>query len=389
MFDGKLAAMALSREGKYICAGNFFWQNLMDSPTPGVPMRLERVMELGRYLFGNGKDPTHLPNMITVLVDSADCPIMEHKGSLKRVSPEEPCHAALFMCADDIARLQCDTNPEAQQRLMRWRQIFLSCCFCFEVATGDDAMHWRAYNLRQMVTAEYGAVRRTAWQMAYELALFKKTKEQETGQSLTKKQVTELYQSNGKTAKNSDAITENYVGTALAVYDKICCVPRLVDCLESQEATYNMQSCFGTMSNLSIIINKTDDVHMRTWAMESIVDSCRAGQLSNEEITKGVLTGTATTVSLCTLLQFKRQVMTRYLNQEFTVFGVSHEDLHKFRDVAKDHASYRQHVKPFNGDADTTWLGRCKPSSIMALRLVEARAGGMCSCSNSKTIVPR
>ena len=174
MSDSKLAAIALNREGKYICGGNFFWHNFMDSPTPGVPMRLERVMELGRFLFGNGKDPTHLPSMITVLVDSADCPIMAHKGSLKRVSPEEPCHAALFMCADDITRLQYDTNPEAQQRLMRWRQIFLSCCFCFEIATGDDAVHWRAYNLRQMVTAEYGAVRRTAWQMAYELALFKK-----------------------------------------------------------------------------------------------------------------------------------------------------------------------------------------------------------------------
>jgi hypothetical protein len=69
-------------------------------------------------------------------------------------------------------------------------------------------------------------------------------------------------------------------------------------------------------------------------------------------------------------------VMTRYLNQEFTAFGVDHEDLQKFRDVKKDHASYRRHVKPFNGDADTTWLGRCKPSSILALRLVEARTGG-------------
>jgi len=109
--------------------------------------------------------------------------------------------------------------------------------------------------------------------------------------------------------------------------------------------------------------------------MESIVDSCKSGQLNNEEITKGVLSGTATAVSLCTLLQFKRQVVLRYLNQEFTVYGVDHDDLQKFRDVTKDHSSYRHHVKPFNGDADTTWLGRCKPSSILALRLVEAVCG--------------
>jgi len=317
-----------------------------------------------------------LPNMITVLVDSPDFAIMAHKGALRRVSPEEPCHAAILVCAGDVKRAQHDRNPETDQRLHRWRQIFLSCCFCFEVATGEDASYWRAYNLRQLVTAEYTAIRRTAWQMACELALFKKTKEQETGQSLTKKQLTEVYQNKGNTTSGSDAISENFVGTALNVYDRICCAPRLVECLEFQEAAYNMQSCFGTMSNLSIIITKTDDIQMRIWVMEAMVDACRSGQLVNDEITKGMLSGTSTAVSLCTLLQFKRQVMTRYLNQEFTTFGVDHEDLQKFRDVTKDHASYRRHVKPFNGDADTTWLGRCKPSSILALRLVEARTGG-------------
>ena len=376
MFDSKLAETALRREKKYICGGNFMGHNILDSPTPGVPLRVDRIMELGKFLFGDGTDLTHLPNMITVLVDSPDFAIMAHKGALRRVSPEEPCHAAIFMCAGDVKRAQHDRNPETDQRLHRWRQIFLSCCFCFEVATGEDASYWRAYNLRQLVTAEYTAIRRTAWQMACELALFKKTKEQETGQSLTKKQLTEVYQNKGNTTSGSDAISENFVGTALNVYDRICCVPRLVECLEFQEAAYNMQSCFGTMSNLSIIITKTDDIQMRIWVMEAMVDACRSGQLVNDQITKGMLSGSSTAVSLCTLLQFKRQVMTRYLNQEFTAFGVDHEDLQKFREVTKDHASYRRHVKPFNGDADTTWLGRCKPSSILALRLVEARTGG-------------
>jgi hypothetical protein len=93
------------------------------------------------------------------------------------------------------------------------------------------------------------------------------------------------------------------------------------------------------MSNLSIIITKTDDIQMRIWVMEAMVDACRSGQLVNDEVTKGVLSGTSTAVSLCTLLQFKRQVLTRYLNREFTAFGVDHEDLQKFRDVTKDHAS--------------------------------------------------
>ena len=78
----------------------------------------------------------------------------------------------------------------------------------------------------------------------------------------------EVYQTKGSTSNGSDTISEKSVGTALNVYDRICCVPRLVECLEFQEAAYNMQSCFGTMSNLSIIITKTDDIHMRIWVME-------------------------------------------------------------------------------------------------------------------------
>jgi len=366
VFDAAQAKTALTREKKYICGGNFFWHSLLESPTPGVPLRLERVMELGKHMYGQDM-PSHMPTMIHIMLDNSEYPILNHKGALLRVSPEEHCHAAIFMCAKAIAD-KLTTN----QKLERWKQIFLSCCFCFEVADGQDAAYWRAYNLRQQTVAEYGAVRRTAWQMAHEIAGFKRMREQDAGNQLTKKQVTELYQKRGKTAKESETVTENYIATALNVYDKICSVPRLSACIEDMEAMYGLQSCFGNMSNLNTIIQKTDDLSMRTWVMEAIVEGCKAGTLTNDDITKSTLAGTHTTVSLCTLLQFKRQVMTRYLSQDLPQLCVDHGDLQMFRDVLCDHGSYRDGVKGHDGhEADTTWLGRCKPSSIQALRLLE------------------
>jgi hypothetical protein len=198
------------------------------------------------------------------------------------------------MCAHDTA----DKNTD-NQKLERWKQIFLSCCFCFEVATGgDDSAYWRAYNLRQQTVAEYGAVRRTAWQMAHEIAGFKRVQEHEVGQPLTKKQVTELYQKRGNSAKESDPVTENYVSTALNVYDKICSVPRLASCIEEMEALYGLQSCFGNMSNLNTIIFKIDDLSLRTWVMEAIADGCKSGLLANDDITKRCLAGTSNTPSV-------------------------------------------------------------------------------------------
>jgi hypothetical protein len=65
-------------------------------------------------------------------------------------------------------------------------------------------------------------------------------------------------------------------------------------------------------------------------------------------------------------------VVTRYLSQDLAQLGPEHDDLQRFREVLCDHPSYRQHVKAYDGDeADTTWLGRCKPSSILGLRLLE------------------
>ena len=64
--------------------------------------------------------------------------------------------------------------------------------------------------------------------------------------------------------------------------------------------------------------------------------------------------------------------MTRYLSQDLPQLCVDHGDLQMFRDVLCDHGSYRDGVKGHDGhEADTTWLGRCKPSSIQALRLLE------------------
>ena len=109
VFNSDGCAVALGREKRYIAAGNFWWQNLLGSPTPGVPLRKARVMDLACHMFNLNLERQagqpleylpHLKSMIVVLVDSAT-QVAQH--NLPRVSPEEIVHAVVFGCAREVS----------------------------------------------------------------------------------------------------------------------------------------------------------------------------------------------------------------------------------------------------------------------------------------------
>jgi hypothetical protein len=380
VFDPVQCKIALGRERKYICSANFWWQNLVWSPTPNVPLQTSRVLELGKHLFhiANG-DRTedvplpHLPGQITIALTSADVDVFSMKGSLKRVSPDEIVHGAVLVCADEIRRKVPDC------RLHRWRDIFLSCCFVFElIDIGMDGLYWRSYNLRQTLAATYTGCKRSAKQMAHEIFMYKKFKEAEAGGTPLKfRQLAACYQTKGRTAGESDAVTENYIRNALTVYEKICIQPALSRCIDQMELRFGLSSCLSNMTSLNTIVTRTDDYESRKWTLESIIDSVLAGFLANEEVTKAQLQGSGSIVSLCTLFQLRRRVLSRYLSVELPKIGVCSEDLEVFRPLLADHQSYRNSVRGLNPTADEaldkTWKDRCKPSSILALDLLEDR----------------
>jgi hypothetical protein len=56
-FNSGECVTALARRGAYISGFNFFWLDLLRSPTPGIPVSRQRVKEFGDWMSKEGITP--------------------------------------------------------------------------------------------------------------------------------------------------------------------------------------------------------------------------------------------------------------------------------------------------------------------------------------------
>ncbi len=164
-FSATEAETALQQKGLYRCAGNLFWQNMFNSPTPQVPLRMERVKAWKEFKFGKPPRPQHLDHMLHFAVHSPQFDVDNPCGPYHRVSPEELSHAVVLAMAESI--LQARESDE-QASLEAWLPVVLSCPTVFHLVSGESAMYGKAFDLRQEVCADNDGARRTARQWCIE-----------------------------------------------------------------------------------------------------------------------------------------------------------------------------------------------------------------------------
>ena len=162
-FDAEQCKTALSRRGTYIAGFNFFWLDLLRSPTPGIPLSRERVRELANFMFQDG--PTALKKPIGVAVSSADFPVEANRGSLLMITPEEKAHAILLKVAEDIR--------QGAKRSKQWKLVLLSVPVYIDVIVKEEQLQWEAFNARQLVFQEHWTMTRTAQQQCFEVVAVK------------------------------------------------------------------------------------------------------------------------------------------------------------------------------------------------------------------------
>ena len=372
-FDRDKCNSSLAEHGKYVAGGNFFWQDFLWTPTPNVPLEIDRVRELGRHAFESG--PTHLPWMLHLRVPRADYPVEQHRGNLERVSPEETAHATLLSCAADIAK-KCE--PTADDPLARrWRTVLLSVTCCFEVISQESEVYWRAQALRQQIVADYAGMKRTARQTAHEIANFKKMMESTGGTPLSAKDISQMFAEKGRrvsSAGNDDQFTATFVQSALAVYDTICLDKNLVRYLQYLESNFGLQSCLNSITKLYDIVRKTNTTEVREWVLGGIVDLIQDKKIRNEDVSRAVIVGGNHSTGLVQMLLLKQRLLQFFLSKDCAKAGFDHDDLQMIRAALSSRDSYRSSVSALPGgqEPDVSWIGRLRESSVKVLRLLEA-----------------
>lgn len=253
--------------------------------------------------------------------------------------------------------------------------MLLSTTCCIEVVSQEADVYWRAQALRQQVSGDYVAMRRTARQWCHELAAYKRMIEESQGVTLSAKEVAVAFVEQGRLVKDSnEEFTPNFVLSALAVHEAICMDTQIVACMESLEARFGLQSCLNSITKLQEVIRKAVLPEERKWFFAGLMDLIDDKKIRNEDVSKAVLTGGTHSAGLVQLLLLKRKLLFAFLNIECPKAGFDHQDMELIRNAMGSYESYRSSVSGRIGQPEPvmSWLGRLRESSLKVLRLLEA-----------------
>ena len=174
----------------YKCGGNLFWTLFLHLTNPRVPLSELQIKLCKDFYFKLDNLPSSFPFNVIIGVDSADFHVLEHKGALRVLSPDEPRHAYIFQCADAI-------NANADDGVLRkLRDLALNVSMEFEVCEPGEPSYWRAQNLRETDIERGETVKKTTRQWIYDVTGFKAEQEHISGSTMSVPQVAKKFKAN-------------------------------------------------------------------------------------------------------------------------------------------------------------------------------------------------
>ena len=318
-FDTRSYEDALKNACSYTCGINLFWLDFMWSATPGVPLRASAIEHMSKTLF---KEPTRMDG-VHIAVTGPEFRPLEHKGALKRVSPEEVTGAIVLAIARDIK------NSEPDAVLQRWRQCVLCTSATFKVPTAPDR-YWYALQMRETHSTMHLAVHRSTFQRLHEISrLMRRLRESTPAAEVTSAMIAKAYAENLKMAPGSAAaVTLNFVDCCATITNKLLDNTDTAWCLQDldeRSALTGDPNPFDSHSRLQAIIDKcrANNTVQLSWVVQGIWCHWRRGNvkfLSITDIKGSPQTGNR---GLADLLLFKQQLKSVFLAKAASMFPES------------------------------------------------------------------
>ena len=222
-FNLEKFSVSLQKHGKYLAACNGLWANLFYNPSHGVPRRRQAIESLMSTVFADDSPPAKFPGDLIIGIEDEGINPLEHKGLLKRVSPEEPIYAAIFKIARGI-----QDGTMNKDHIEQWKWMFLTIPTEFVLISKQSDFSWAAKNLREKMGIDYEAMYPSAVQRVFDIAAYRTEREKATGMALTRDQIYDEYKANVVfTSTMAGQWSAAFVDTALTVWDGVLSQPEV------------------------------------------------------------------------------------------------------------------------------------------------------------------
>ena len=112
-------------------------------------------------------------------------------------------------------------------------------------------------------------------------------KSQELGEPVTVDMLQQMYKAKAQQAESTkNEFTDNFVGNSVMIYDKVLLDEGCNAVLEALEVRFGHSSCFNSAAKLKILVDKTEDLEIRRFVLQSFLDNIESGQTANEQAGK-------------------------------------------------------------------------------------------------------
>jgi hypothetical protein len=198
--------------GIYRCGGNALWAGLQSGPVAVNKSKLETIIN---SQFDTPKRV--FPELVIMTITSSGPkPTNERaRGTLLRISPEEPLHAWVVATARSIR------NGEGPDVLAQWVNMIQSASLEFRKIDDVKKLFWEQVAERESIGCRFATMFRTASGRILEIVHFAEMESKRVKKELSRPDIAKAWEQNFKASNMSDPVNFTMVDAAMKCYNGI------------------------------------------------------------------------------------------------------------------------------------------------------------------------
>ena len=209
--DMFLNCMSEGGPGVYRCGGNALWASIATGP---VAPNKNKLAELIKWQFS--RPQTVFPETIVIGVlppGGAGGPTptdVNARGSLVRLTPEEPLHAWITVAAKSVR--------EGDYPVADWVQMVLAAPLEFKLLSDRSAIFWEQVSERESLGKRFQIMFRTPTGRILEIVAFAEQESARLGKVLSRQDIADAWEEHFQNSALSEPVTFNMVDSAMKVH---------------------------------------------------------------------------------------------------------------------------------------------------------------------------